>query len=849
MDRIGRIGLQAVFEDAQFQQGLSRYVSGLSRAESATRQTASAMSALGNTISTALGTAIGFLSAQAIPQITGAIMGPINATRTWGEQLDSLGDIFGLTDTAGAGFAIAMKKVGISVDEGAGSFSYFSRQVAATKDQLADAASTYATATGDIASAHADAVNKISRDWQAAQADAADNIATVWRDLAEKRADIEQSEADQIASINEGLQERLSDIADQRAKLDRDTSKSLSKLTEDTRDRLRSARSARERRQIRKDAAERKQEILEEAAERKRELDKQEAREKEHAAKQIALAEKVAQKQIDAAEKAAEKQTAAIEKALAKQQKAMQEQTAEANKQAAKQMQAAAKALSDVSDRSPLSKALKALGLDFKKTTNESRPFEERLGDIMDAFAKLPAGVDASAIAINLFGRAGIKWLDFLRQGRKGLEEAKKLGIDLGLVLDSSQAEQFGRSLNMLQLSFDALGINIGRVVLPVVNELVTGFTQFMNLDLVPAIRKLADRIMTAFKAGGIEGAAGEFWKALTEPSGIFDQLGKLVARIRDWFTNGDGSKILKGAGSAFSAVVSGFNEWAGGPEAQTAITAVTKTIGDAVMAGIQLILAAAEKVAQVMSALTESLLKWVESPAGQTAIEKITQAIAKIVFDSLGKLLSSDERGRTMVQSLGDNLMRAVQNLSSFIARIGGTLAGSLIGGVVSNFVGADTAQRIKQAISDAFTGVIDILIAPGGPLIGLATKLANGFWSAFTSVWSQVTKGWNPLSGISPTTIGSAGGSAGGSSGFFANGGPVRRTGWGHLEAGEWVLNRQQAMMLAPMLTRPNTTSNNITFSHTWNGAPASFDRGEVQRIAEDAAYRGLSRVLPGR
>lgn len=828
------IGIEALFQDQQFQQGLARYTAGLSRAESATSKAAGAMSALGHTISTALGTAIGVLSAQAIPQITNAIMGPINATRAWGEQLDSLSDIFGLTDTAGAGFAIAMKKVGISVEEGTGSFSYFSRQVATTKEQLSDAASTYATATSDIATAHADAVNKISRDWQSAQADAAESIATVWQDLAEKKADIETNMADQIASINEGLQERLSDIADQRNKLEQDTARSLSKLTEDTRDRLRNARTARERRQIRKDAAEQKTEILRQAAERKAELDKQEAREKAHAAKQIALAEKVAAKQIEAAEKAADKQTAAIEKALAKQQKAMQEQIAEANKQATKQMQAAAKALSDVSDKSPLSKALKALGLDFKKIANESRPFEERLGDIMDAFAKLPAGVDASALAIQLFGRAGIKWLDFLRQGRKGLEEAKKLGIDLGLVLDSAQVEEFGRSLNMLQLSFDALGINIGNAVLPMVNELVKSFTGFMNLDILPGLRKLVARIAEAFKTGGIEGAAKEFWKALTEPSGIFDQLGAFVTRIRDWFITGEGSKILAGAGSALSSVINAFNTWAGGKEGQSAITTVTKTIGDAVMAGIQLVLSAAEKVSAVMLALTDSLLKWVESPRGQAAIEKITQAIARIVFESLGKLLSDNGKGRLMIQSLGDNLYNAAQNLAATIARIGGSIAGSLVGGIVSNFVDPATTARIRDAINNAVTAAINLLITPGGPLGLLGSQIARAITSAFSPTTTTTTPD-RPL----PFGTGEK----------FAGGGPVRRTGFAHVEAGEWVLNRQQAMAWAPMLTRPNVTSNSFTFSHTWNGAPASFDRRDVERIAENAAYRGLSRVLPGR
>lgn len=70
-----QIGLEAVLQDENFQAGLQRYMSGLGKAGGATEKAASGMTAFGHTMSTAVGSAIGYLTGQAIPALISGLGG------------------------------------------------------------------------------------------------------------------------------------------------------------------------------------------------------------------------------------------------------------------------------------------------------------------------------------------------------------------------------------------------------------------------------------------------------------------------------------------------------------------------------------------------------------------------------------------------------------------------------------------------------------------------------------------------------------------------------------------------------------------------------------------------------
>ncbi len=532
----------------------------------------------------AVALAVGILVAAAATLRTG-----LDATRAWGGQVHDLADIFGITDENALGFAAAMNHVGVTVDEGAAGIGYLVRQIAATKDQLADAKDAFGAAAEEI-----------RNNFTAAVEEAATQRLGVWSDLYEATKTIESNLADSIEQIQYDLNEKLADIAYQRAKVDADTTKSLAKLESDTKDKLRNAHSARERRQIRKEAAERKQEILDAAAERKAELDRQEARERAHAARAEALAEKTANKQIEAAQKAADKQIAAIEKALKREEKLRDES-----------LKKAGKSLLDVETKSPLSKALKQLGLTLKDVTDESGNFtEEGLAKIMDAFAKLPEGVKASNIAMQLFGKSGMQWLDFLRLGSKGLDEFRRKALAMGLGVNTDDIKKFNFALNDLRLSFLGIGVTIGKTVLPYAKDFAESLSKGIQ-GAIPLLQSFLTRMSDAFKKGGLEGLAKEFWKWLTEPKGVFEQIGLFLGKLRAWLETGDGKKLIDGAGKALAGLVDALGRWATSEEGKASIQGATNKIGAVLASALTLFVKTSAEIVLFMTELSARVIKW----------------------------------------------------------------------------------------------------------------------------------------------------------------------------------------------------------------------------------------------
>lgn len=139
---------------------------------------------------------------------------------------------------------------------------------------------------------------------------------------------------------------------------------------------------------------------------------------------------------------------------------------------------------------SSFEKGLQQLGVSAFNSKGKLKTFDELLPDLMDAFNKLPPGIKASSIAMDLFGtRGGSKFLDFLRQGSAGLEDARIKARELGLELstdDVNAAEEFGFAMNELNLGIKGFWNQIGKQVLPIVRKLV----DFVNQKIIPALAK-----------------------------------------------------------------------------------------------------------------------------------------------------------------------------------------------------------------------------------------------------------------------------------------------------------------------------------------------------------------------
>ena len=124
----------------------------------------------------------------------------------------------------------------------------------------------------------------------------------------------------------------------------------------------------------------------------------------------------------------------------------------------------------------------KAMGIAVKDSAGNIRAGDEVLKDLAERFADMPDGVDKSATAIKIFGKAGAQMIPFLNSGRDGIEELIEQAQKLGLVLTEDQAaasEQFNDSLTVLATVTRGASNSVAKDLLPTLNSL-TG----MMIDL-----------------------------------------------------------------------------------------------------------------------------------------------------------------------------------------------------------------------------------------------------------------------------------------------------------------------------------------------------------------------------
>jgi hypothetical protein len=122
---------------------------------------------------------------------------------------------------------------------------------------------------------------------------------------------------------------------------------------------------------------------------------------------------------------------------------------------------------------------LKALGIEYQNLDGSLRDTGEVFRDLSTVFAGLPDGAEKTALALEVFGRAGANLIPLLNEGAIGLDEMRERAEELGLVLSTEagkQAEEFNDRLTELQGAATGLATAVALELLPDLNELVESF-------------------------------------------------------------------------------------------------------------------------------------------------------------------------------------------------------------------------------------------------------------------------------------------------------------------------------------------------------------------------------------
>ena len=95
---------------------------------------------------------------------------------------------------------------------------------------------------------------------------------------------------------------------------------------------------------------------------------------------------------------------------------------------------------------------------------------EDAFKKVVEAFQKIPAGAQKSALAVQLFGRNGQELLPLLNSSAESIDELRRQANELGLVMsdeDVNAAVAFGDALDTLKRTFTSFKYRFGAQILP----------------------------------------------------------------------------------------------------------------------------------------------------------------------------------------------------------------------------------------------------------------------------------------------------------------------------------------------------------------------------------------------
>lgn len=127
------------------------------------------------------------------------------------------------------------------------------------------------------------------------------------------------------------------------------------------------------------------------------------------------------------------------------------------------------------------------LGVPVKDARGNLRGMDAVMLDLADRFSKMPDGAQKSALAVRVFGKAGLELIPVMNQGRAGIGELMGTAEKLGLVMTGEAAraaEQFKDSLDLIKSAAGGLK------------------TEFL-INTAPAFSHVAKEMADAVKQGG----------------------------------------------------------------------------------------------------------------------------------------------------------------------------------------------------------------------------------------------------------------------------------------------------------------------------------------------------------
>lgn len=183
-----------------------------------------------------------------------------------------------------------------------------------------------------------------------------------------------------------------------------------------------------------------------------------------------------------------------------------------------------------------------AVGVEFKNQDGTLRATDQVLLDLAERFKAMPDGAEKTALAVQLFGKAGADLIPFLNQGRDGINELAAEMQALGVQMSSetaAQAGNFNDALDKLHLATKSIGNQIIASLLPALNDMAGGMVESAKQG--GTLRTILDGVVLVLKTLALGAATvGKAFVALGEAIGA-----GVAAAVEALKGNTDGAKAI----------------------------------------------------------------------------------------------------------------------------------------------------------------------------------------------------------------------------------------------------------------------------------------------------------------
>lgn len=389
-------------------------------------------------------------------------------------------------------------------------------------------------------------------------------------------------------------------------------------------------------------------------------------------------------------------------------------------------------------------------GIATRDASGKLLSMNDILANSADVFKNMPNGIEKNALAVQLFGKAGVDMIPMLNKGADGLAELAKKADQFGLVLGDKDIDAMKKNKAAhrdMSAAWQGLQVQLGKYLMPIVAK-VTGFFA-ANMPKAMAIVKQA---MAAL--------APVFTK-------VADVIGDTFAVLQtgiEWIVKH--KEVMIGLAVVVGgALVAAFVSWAAAAGAAALATAAAAAPFIAVGAAI----------AALVAGILWAYKHWTWF---HTAVQAVWEAI-KVVFKVAVAVVVAYVKGLiTAVKAVWEFWSHIGENVSAAWAAVKRLVAQGIID-VVNFFLGLP--QRAKSALSSLastlktvavtaltflWTGVTNGITAgwhwvadlPGkfiGALGSWAGKLKTLGHDAITAMWDGIKAAWNWLADKTTFTL----------------------------------------------------------------------------------------------